>query len=53
MTGAHRKGTVEEARRVLGQFEWIEMNGAVAERTSKKMADLYSRGKPIEFQTLP
>ncbi|MFB6158306.1 MAG: type II toxin-antitoxin system VapC family toxin [Candidatus Nanohalobium sp.] len=50
MTGAYRKGKVKETRKVLGQFQWIEMNGKVADRAGEMMAQLYEDGKPIEFQ---
>jgi predicted nucleic acid-binding protein len=50
MTGAYRKGKTKEARKVLGQFQWIEMNGKVADRAGEMMAQLYGDGKPIEFQ---
>jgi predicted nucleic acid-binding protein len=50
LTGAYRKGKVKEARKVLGQFQWIDMNGSVADKTGELMAQLYENGAPIEFQ---
>jgi predicted nucleic acid-binding protein len=50
LTGAYRKGKVKEARKVLGQFQWIDMNGSVADKTGEFMAQLYENGVPIEFQ---
>lgn len=50
LTGAYRKGKVKEARKVLGQFQWKDMNGGVADRTGEIMAHLYENGNPIEFQ---
>lgn len=50
LTGAYRKDKTKEARNVLGQFQWIEMNGSIADRTGELMANLYENGNPIEFQ---
>lgn len=52
LTGAYRleKEEVREARKVLGQFHWIDLDGAVADRTGELMAELYEGGNLIEFQ---
>jgi predicted nucleic acid-binding protein len=50
LTGAYQENKVKEARKVLGQFQWIDMNGSIADKTGELMATLYKNGKPIEFQ---
>lgn len=52
LTGAYRKDSTKEARKILGQFQWVEMNGGIADRSGEIMAELYERGKPIEFQDI-
>lgn len=54
LTGANLHDRSEQAqassRRVLGQFEWIDLDGPVAEELGRLMALLYAKGEPIEFQ---
>lgn len=54
LTGANLHDEQEQAqtsaRRVLGQFEWIDLDGSVAEELGRMMALLQARGGPIEFQ---
>ena len=44
------KTAVLEAKRILGQFLWIDFNSVIAEKTSEYLAFLSSKGKRIEFQ---
>jgi predicted nucleic acid-binding protein len=41
---------VAKAKRVLGQFSWVNLDGAVAERTAQLNAYLIAEGQPIEYQ---
>ena len=50
LTGAYREDKQKEVRKILGQFIWMEMDGKVADKTAEIMANLYGKGKPIEFQ---
>lgn len=54
MTGANLSEDVEEAtvsaRRVLGQFNWIDLDGNIAETAGSMLAYLHASGEPIEFQ---
>lgn len=54
MTGANLSEDVEEAtlaaRRVLGQFNWIDLDGEVAETAGGMLAYLHAAGRSIEFQ---
>ena len=52
LAGAYRQGKTDEARKVLGQFQWIDMNGETADRSGEMMADLLERGERIEFQDM-
>ncbi len=53
LTGANLREDVdaatERAHRVLGQFQWDPLDGAVAEHTGKILAYLTSVGTPIGF----
>ena len=53
LTGCHLKGeyekSSEEAKRVLSQFLWIEVDSAIAEKTAEFLALLIKAGKIIEF----
>lgn len=44
------QAAAERARRVLGQFEWVPLDGAVAERTGELLAYLTVEGEPVGFQ---
>ncbi|ODS35390.1 MAG: hypothetical protein A7316_05800 [Candidatus Altiarchaeales archaeon WOR_SM1_86-2] len=44
------KDAVAKARRLLAQFEWIDMNAKIAEKTGELMAHLISKGEVIEYQ---
>ncbi len=44
------KKSVLEAKHILGQFNWIDFEGNIAEKTGEMIADLYEKGEPIEFQ---
>ena len=50
LAGAYKQGEVEEAKKVLGQFQWADMNGQTADRAGEIMADLLEKGERIEFQ---
>ncbi|MFQ6074627.1 MAG: type II toxin-antitoxin system VapC family toxin [Candidatus Bathyarchaeia archaeon] len=41
---------VKKAKRVLGQFSWINLNGAIAEKVAQLNAYLIAEGQPIEYQ---
>lgn len=43
------KKSLSEAKRILGQFIWIELNAEIAEKTAQYMAYLISNGKTIEY----
>ena len=43
------KKSLSEAKRILGQFIWIELNAEIAEKTAQYMAYLISNGKPVEY----
>jgi len=53
-TGAYlrrdSKDAVPKARRLLAQFEWVDMNAVVAEKSGEVMAYLISKGEVIEYQ---
>lgn len=38
------------AKRVLGQFNWIDLDGGVADELGHLLAHIHQEGKPIEFQ---
>lgn len=44
------KKAVEEAKRILGQFIWIELDAEVAEKTAQYLAYLIVEGSIIEYQ---
>ena len=44
------KKALLEAKRILGQFIWIEMNAEIAEKTAQYLSYLIAEGKPIEYQ---
>lgn len=54
LTGANLHEDPEQAyagaRRILGQFQWIDLDGNVAEEIGRLMAYLYAEGEPIGFQ---
>jgi len=54
LTGAYLrkdvKPSVLEAKRILGQFIWIQFNIEIAEKTSQYLAYLLVKGNKIEFQ---
>lgn len=39
-----------KARKILGQFTWISIDGAVAEKVAQLNAYLMTQGQPIEYQ---
>jgi predicted nucleic acid-binding protein len=41
---------VAKAKKVLGQFSWINLNGTVAEKTAQLNAYLITEGQTIEYQ---
>jgi predicted nucleic acid-binding protein len=44
------RAAVAKAQRVLSQFQWIPLNGEVAELVAQLNAYLISKGEPIEYQ---
>lgn len=54
LTGANlhadRQQAQASSRRVLGQFDWIDLDGPVAEEIGRMMAYLHAKGQSIEFQ---
>lgn len=54
LTGSYlRKDYVKaaaKAKRILGQFTWIALDGAVAEKLAQLNAYLIAEGQPIEYQ---
>ena len=44
------KDSIMEAKRILGQFLWIDFDAEIAEKTAKYLAYLISKGKMIEYQ---
>lgn len=54
LTGCYLREDYEraslEAKRVLSQFIWIDMDSNIAEKTAKFMAYLIKNGKIIEYQ---
>ena len=54
LTGAYLrkdvKASVLEAKRILGQFIWVQFNTEMAEKTSQYLAYLLTKGSKIEFQ---
>lgn len=41
---------VAKAKKILGQFTWISLDGAVAEKLAQLNAYLIAEGQPIEYQ---
>jgi len=52
LTGSYLRSeaAVKKARRVLGQFHWIEIDGTIADKIAQITAYLMTVGKMIEFQ---
>lgn len=50
LAGAYRQDAAEEAKKVLGQFQWMDMNGQTADRAGKMMSELLEKGGRVEFQ---
>lgn len=44
------KKAVLEAKKILSQFLWIDLDGEVAEKTGKLLAYLIIEGKMVEYQ---
>ena len=42
--------SVAKAKRVLGQFSWVSLDGQVAEKIAQLSSYLISRGQPVEYQ---
>jgi predicted nucleic acid-binding protein len=42
--------SVTEAKRILGQFLWIDLDSAVAEKTGQYISHLIVEGSSIEYQ---
>lgn len=54
-TGAYLKRdarAIQKVRRLLAQFEWIDMDDKIAEKTGELMAYLISKGEVIEYQDI-
>ena len=43
------KESVLEAKRILGQFIWLDLNAEIAEKTAQYLAYLIAEGKIIEY----
>jgi len=41
---------IAKAKRVLSQFSWIDLDGAVAEKIAQLNAYLITRGEPVEYE---
>lgn len=54
LMGAHLRRNADEAlldaKEALGQFEWVDLDGRVAERAAELLAYLHVHGKPVGFQ---
>lgn len=54
LTGAYLRDdsrkSVFEAKRILGQFLWIEVTPEIAEKAAQYLALLISKGRIVEFQ---
>lgn len=46
------KRAVSEAKRILGQFLWIDLDAEIAEKTAQYLAYLITEGKIIEYQDI-
>lgn len=44
------KRAVETAKRILGQFLWIDLDSQIAEYTARSLAYLIAHGKRVEYQ---
>ena len=44
------KSSVLEAKRILGQFLWIDLDARIAEKTAQYLAYLIAEGDVIEYQ---
>ena len=53
LTGCYLREDYEksmaEAKRILSQFQWKEVDSNIAEKTAKFMSQLIKKGKPIEY----
>lgn len=53
LTGCHLREDYEkastEAKRVLSQFLWVDMDSGIAEKTAEFLAHLIKKGRIIEF----
>lgn len=56
LTGSYLKKEFEkavlDAKRILTQFLWIDLDGEVAEKTAQILAYLIAEGKMIEYQDI-
>ena len=43
---------VKKAKKVLGQFRWVSLNGETAQLIAELNAYLIARGQPIEYQDI-
>jgi len=54
LTGVYLRKDVSQAlfaaREILGQFQWVEVDGAVAEKTAQLLAYLIMEKKSVEYQ---
>lgn len=54
LTGSYLRkdyvNAVKKAKRVLGQFSWVNLDGAIAEKLAQLNAYLIAEGQPIEYQ---
>ncbi len=44
------KKAVSSAKRILGQFSWIDFDSEIAEKTAKYMSYLISKGNIIDYE---
>jgi len=44
------KKSVLEAKKILSQFLWFDLDGEIAEKTAQLLSYLILEGKPIEYQ---
>jgi len=56
LTGSYLRKDYEKAvlkaKKVMGQFSWIELDGEIAEKVGQLNAYLISQGLPIEYQDI-
>lgn len=54
LTGSYLKKEFKKAllegKKILSQFQWIDLDGEVAERTAQLLSYLILEGRPIEYQ---